>query len=73
MKDQNGSETLKRLVKEYRSLELSETEAKLAAQIEDAVRDVKKSSRSLYVAAKSIGMTDEAAKALCHSGQMICT
>jgi hypothetical protein len=44
MKDQ--SETLKRLTKEYRSLGLSETEAKLAAQMEDAVRDVEQSSRS---------------------------
>jgi hypothetical protein len=71
MKDQ--SETLKRLTKEYRSLGLSETEAKLAAQMEDAVRDVEQSSRSLLLAAKSIGMTDAAARALCHSGQMVCT
>jgi hypothetical protein len=67
------SQTLKRLTKEYRSLGLSETEAKLAAQMEDAVRDVEQSSRSLFLAAKSIGMTDAAARALCHSGQMICT
>jgi hypothetical protein len=73
MKDQIGSEGLNRLAKEYQSLGLSKTEAQLAAQMEDAVRDVEESSRSLYLAAKSIGMTDEAAKALCHSGQMICT
>jgi hypothetical protein len=48
MKDQIGSETLKLLTKEYRSLGLSETEAKLAAQMEDAARDVEQSSRSLY-------------------------
>jgi hypothetical protein len=72
MKNQMGKDALKRLTKEYRSLGLSETEAKLAAQIEDAVREVEESSRSLHLAAKSIGMTDEAAKSLCHSAQMIC-
>ena len=73
MKDQIGSATLKRITKEYRSLGLSESEAKLAAQMENAVRGVKESSRSLHLAAKSIGMTDEAAKALCHPSQLVCT
>jgi hypothetical protein len=72
MKNQNGSKTLKRLASEYRSLGLSETEARLAAQIEDAVRDVEESSRNLHLAAKSIGITGEAAKALCHSDEVIC-
>ena len=71
MKDQIGSETLKRLTKEYRSLGLSESEAKLAARMENAVRGVEESSRSLRLAAKSIGMTDEAAKAFCDAGQMV--
>ena len=64
MKAQISSETLKRLTKEYRSLGLSETEAKLAAQMEDATRSVEESSRKLHHAAKSIGMTEEAAKSL---------
>jgi hypothetical protein len=64
MKNQTGKETLKRLTKKYRSLGLSETEAKLAAQMEEAVRDVEESSRNLHLAAKSIGMTEEAAKSL---------
>jgi hypothetical protein len=72
MKDQISTDTLKRLAKEYRSLGLSETEARLAAQMEHAVRNVEESSRSLHLAAKSIGMTDEAAKAFCDSGQMVC-
>jgi hypothetical protein len=73
MKNQISKAALKRLAKEYRSLGLSETEAKLAAQIEDAVRDVEESSRSLHLAAKSIGMPPEAATALCHSSQIVCT
>ena len=64
MRAQIGSETLKRLTKEYRSLGLSKTEAKLAAQMEDAVRSIKDSSRNLHLAAKSLGMTDEGAKSL---------
>jgi hypothetical protein len=73
MKNQMSKGALKGLARQYRSLGLSAGEAKLAAQIEDAVRGVEESSRSLHLAAKSIGMTDEAANTLCHSGQMVCT
>jgi hypothetical protein len=46
----------------------------LAAQMEEAVRDVEESSRNLHLAAKSIGMTEEAAKFLvATSGQLIYT
>jgi hypothetical protein len=42
--------------------------------MEEAVRDVEESSRNLHLAAKSIGMTEEAAKFLvATSGQLIYT
>jgi hypothetical protein len=70
MKNQTGRVVLKRLIKEYRSLGLSGTEAKLAARMEDAVRDVEESSRSRHVATKSIGMPPRATTGLCHTGQI---
>lgn len=46
MKNQIGNKTLKHLAKEYRSLGLSESEAELAARMEDAARDIEEPSRT---------------------------
>jgi hypothetical protein len=73
MKNQTGKEAFDRLAKEYRSLGLSESEARLAARVEYAVKDVEESSRSLSLAAKSIGITSDGAKSLCHSTGIACT
>jgi hypothetical protein len=51
------------LVECYRTLGLTEAEAKIAAGVEGAVEEIKENQKQLFNAAKSMGMSDAEAKA----------